>query len=326
MYYPYLYGKQRELLAVRAVAHEFSGSRHVAPVVEPVRLDSATLRKTLEVCEEQEFSVFFAMNPSLLDFSQVTREDAYGWGQELLGKLSTSSYVKPTFIIDEATRRAEVRRFIKDYGKADVGLIVRSSGIAPSDLATDVAAATGDVRIFLHGAEPSAGTTAALGKNRCVWVEDRFPHKKRNADYVGRNPFTDRHLTWRTSGYSGFSDFTILPSAVKDGGGPAGAVAIHLTYIELERPAGEVYVEHFVSDRQDQTDRDDPGKMMEALGKFLKALKRPSTSFGVTESADEYRDRALTYNPPTLAVNKGLQVTHHIELMHGLLDGRFPKA
>lgn len=324
MYFPYLFGKQRELLAVRAVAQEFPGSQHVAPVVEPVRTDSATLRKTLEVCREQKFCVFLVMNPSLLDFSQLSREAAYNWGSKLLDALGASPHIRPTFIVSETTRRPDLKRFVKDYGSRDVGIVVREFGISPSDLALDLAAATGGVQIFLHGAEPSRGTVAALEKARCVWVEDRFPHKKRNADYAGRNPFTDRHLTWRMSGYAGFSDFTVLPAAVSEGGGPAGAVAVHLTYIDLGLPAREVYVEHFVSDRQDQTERDDPGKMMEALQKYLKGLKRASTSFGVTQAANDYRSRALRDDPPSLAVNKGLQVTHHIELMHGLLDGSFP--
>lgn len=324
MYFPYLFGKQRELLAVRAVAQEFPGSQHVAPVVEPVKVDSATLRKTLEVCREQEFCVFLAMNPSLLDFSQLSREAAYNWGSTLLEGLGASAYIKPTFIVGEATRSSDLRRFLRDYGSQDVGVVVRDLGIAPSDLALELAAAREGVRIFFHGAEPSRGTVAALGKGRCVWVEDRFPHKKRNADYAGRNPFTDRHLLWGKSGYGGFSDFTVLPSTVTKGGGPAGAVAVHLTYIELGHPAREVYVEHFVSDRKDQTERDDPGKMMEALRKYLKALKRTSTSFGLTQAANDYRSRAVRDDPPTLAVNKGLQVAHHIELMHGLLDGSFP--
>lgn len=324
MYFPYLYGKQRELIAIRTIAQDFPGTRFLWPVVEPVRTNSATLKRTAELCEKHGLPLYVGINPHQLDFKNIPRSDAFEWGKDFLKQLKSNKQIRPTLILEEMTPRSDLRKFIREYGAGSIGLILKATAIAPSHIAEELSNATDEVKIFIHGAEPSAGTLTALGKRRCVWVEGRFPHRSKNADYAGRHPFTDRHLTWKRSGYAGFSDFTVLPPTVSDGGGSPGAVAFHMTYVELEKPVNEVYVEHFVSDRKDQTERDNDGKMMEALAKFLKALKRSSSSFGITAAAEEYRQRAMTDSPPNLAVNKGLEVTHHMQLIHGLLDGTYP--
>lgn len=324
MYFPYLYGKQKELLAVRSIAKEFAGTNLLSPVIEPAKSQRATLKKTLEACEKHKLPLYMGVNPCQLDFQQFSRSQAYEWGKNLLKELKSRKYIRPTLIIEEWTQRADIKQFVKDYSSDAIGVILRLSSFTPAEIADELSGVQADVKIFIHGGAPSVGTLNALGKKRCVWVEERFPHRSRNADYAGRHPFTDRHLTWKKSGYGGFSDFTVLSPKVSKGGGQPGAVAFHLTYIELEDPAEEVYVEHFVSDRQDQKEKDNDGKMLEALHKFTKALKRTSTSFGITQTAAHYKKLANSGSPPSLAVNKQLQITHHMELMHGLLDGSYP--
>lgn len=323
MYFPYLYGKQYELLAIRSLASEFPSSSFVTPVIEPVKLGTASLKRTLEVCERNGFALYIGINPNQLDFQSISRDDAFAWGRDMLGELRSRNHIRPTLIIEESTQRTHIRQFVREYEGRPVGVILRAFGISPIHISEDLGTG-GNVKIFIHGAAPSYGTLAALGRDRCVWVEERFPHRSRNADYIGQHPFTDRHLNWDQSGLAGFSDFTVLPPRVSGSGGPPGAVALHMTYIELDNPADEVYVEHFVSDRQDQSENDNPGKMMEALAKFVRALRRTHSSFGLTQAAATYRERYAASNPPNLAVNKQLQITHHIELMHGLLAGDFP--
>lgn len=47
MYYPYLRGKQYELIAVRELIEKKLISKNVVPIIEPIK-ETATLRSTLE--------------------------------------------------------------------------------------------------------------------------------------------------------------------------------------------------------------------------------------------------------------------------------------
>lgn len=178
-------------------------------------------------------------------------------------------------------------------------------------------------RVFFKTPSPTQANVSLFGKAKCVWVEDRFPHRPRNADYAGRHPFTDKHLTWQSTGWAGFSDYTVLAPLPSDGGGPPGAVAFHMTYIHLAKPQREIWVEHFVSDETDAAVKDNDGKFNEALAKFKKATKRPDSSFGLTDAASAYLDAINTGHPPSLGTNKQWEVEHHLELMSGVMTGRF---
>ncbi|MEF8689366.1 UNVERIFIED_CONTAM: hypothetical protein NO986_18025, partial [Comamonas sp. A-3] len=80
---------------------------------------------------------------------------------------------------------------------------------------------------------------------------------------------------------------------------------------------------HFVSDETDQKVNDNDGKFIEALEKYEIAVKRPDSGFGLTGAAKDYLSRAKSGNPPSLGTNKQLEIMHHLELVSGLLVGKF---
>ncbi|RQS64302.1 hypothetical protein DID96_28500 [Burkholderia sp. Bp8963] len=178
-----------------------------------------------------------------------------------------------------------------------------------------------DCRFFLKGATPSPGTLAALGANNCVFVEDRFQVQPSNAKYKGSEPFTGAHLTYKAQGYGGFGDFACLQGKFREGGSLPAAVAIHLTY--FEKATKEVWVEHFVSKSQLQSDRDLPKKMREAIAAAAAATTRVADSFGHTDAYRKYLEADRTKESVDLQKNKRWSVAHHLDLMSGLLSGRF---
>lgn len=324
MYFPYLYGKQKELIAIRRLAAALHGEGMVVPVVEPVREDAGTLLLTLRACEKASLPSFVIVNPALLQFAGAGAGSRYKWGRDLFTKLGKYKAARPTLLVSTGTTIADIKKFKSDYATGPVGFVIRTPDLPVTAIATEIGALPAESRVFLHGAMPSPAALTALHKKRCVWVEARFPEQARNADYHGFSMFTDVHLTHALSGYAGFSDFTVLPATAKDGGGPAGAVAIHLTYLNTAASArGEVWVQHFVSDRSDVADTDTPGKFLEALAKFDAALKRKHTSFGMTPAADAYKASYDTSSPPTLAANKQWEIEHHLDLMSGILSKRY---
>ena len=57
MYYPYLRGKQFDLLAVNTLIKEARWSERIRPIIEPVR-DSATLKKTIELFDQNNYCCY----------------------------------------------------------------------------------------------------------------------------------------------------------------------------------------------------------------------------------------------------------------------------
>lgn len=73
MYFPYLRGRQFELIAVRELLEkELIGSK-VIPIIEPVKLTS-TLVKTLQLYTEKEHRIALVMNPEVGEFVSKVKE------------------------------------------------------------------------------------------------------------------------------------------------------------------------------------------------------------------------------------------------------------
>lgn len=322
MYYPYLYGKQKELIAVRRLSGLLAEECRVQAVVEPVKVAESTLLITLQQCERSANVTWVVVNPRLLDFKERTARDRLKWGLDLLGKVKDRKFARPALLIDDTFSPAAAKAFVKQFAGEKVGLVVIPSSVDISDVLDQLSDVTIS-RVFFKGPSPSSSTLKLIGRKRCVIVEDRFPHQSRNADYAGRHFFTDSHLTYADEALAGFSDYTILPPSPSDGGGPPGAVAFHMCYVALDKPGKEFWVEHFVSDRTDQAENDTGGKFLEALRKFSRAAKRADSNFGLTDAASEYLRRHTDQDPPDLGTNKLLEVMHHLELVSGVLNGRF---
>jgi len=64
MYYPYLRGKQFDLLAVNTLIKEVRWSKKIRPIIEPVR-DSPTLKKTIELFDQKKFVCYLITNPQV---------------------------------------------------------------------------------------------------------------------------------------------------------------------------------------------------------------------------------------------------------------------
>lgn len=322
MYFPYLYGKQKELIAIRLLSKVLATDACLQPVIEPVRQAGSTLHLTLKNCEQSKLTTWVVCNPHRADFRAYQSDKNFAWGRAALENVESRTYSRPTLMLTDDLKRATVRAFNQAFAGESVGLIILPSSVNAEEILEELKSVKVE-RVFFKGPHPSAELVSVVGKGRSVWVEDRFPLRARNADYAGRHFFTDRHATFASSGWGGFSDYALMAPEPSDGGGPPGAVAFHLSYFENSHPQKHVYVEHFVSDRADQKDSDTGGKFLEALGKFRRAARRASSSFGLTEAAKDYLERAQKSDPPNLGTNKQLCIMHHLELMSGLMADRF---
>lgn len=64
MYYPFLRGKQYELIMLREMAAEISKSG-IVPIIEPVKKNFSSLRKTLDKLVENNCRFIIVSNPSV---------------------------------------------------------------------------------------------------------------------------------------------------------------------------------------------------------------------------------------------------------------------
>ena len=118
----------------------------------------------------------------------------------------------------------------------------------------------------------------------------------------------------------GFGDFLIVGDDYSEGGGPAYAVAIHLTFIDPEQD-DSMQIYHFKSERQD-TPKDPAGKFAEALSDMMDTLNASGSNVLETSAVKEFRMLHEKGHFPGLGYVKKLSMNHHIETLARL----FPLA
>ena len=73
MYFPYLRGRQFELIALRELVERKKIGQNIIPIIEPIK-PSATLLKTLECFVKYDREIAVVFNPAVGDFSKKIRE------------------------------------------------------------------------------------------------------------------------------------------------------------------------------------------------------------------------------------------------------------
>lgn len=154
---------------------------------------------------------------------------------------------------------------------------------------------------------------ASLGTNK-VLLSDGFNKLARNSDYNGTEFFSDLHINYPNLGYFGFGDYQCIGFSFSPGGGPANAVAIHLTY----QNGNTIYVEHFVSDTI-QGITNTGGKFLEALNHLITSLNVNPTRFINSTGVQDFRGHHQTQHFPQLGSVKRSSIKHHMELIASLI-------
>jgi hypothetical protein len=144
-----------------------------------------------------------------------------------------------------------------------------------------------------------------------VLIRDGFKSQRKNADYPPSEHFSDLHITFPDEGMNGFGDFLIVGNDYTETGGPAYAVAIHLTYLKSDN---DMHIYHFISD-QTASQTDPGGKFLEALAKLVKEINKSNSLIYKSMACTEYIDLFKKKHYPGLGYVKKLSMQHHIELV-----------
>ncbi|QPL51898.1 sce7725 family protein [Alteromonas sp. B31-7] len=314
MYFPYFRGKQNELITIRNNASLMAQAGFV-PIIEPVKETLNGLKRALDSVVNSKGRAIVIVNPFHGDYSKNGDSLTNLLAEHFDGEDGISAGI---LLTNEISLEAAISS-CKAHEQHSLTLI--HAGFA---YARELSNALGDkVKDITHCFfEEDAGKLyqkhfmAAKSK---ILIRDGFK-KRKNREHPSEEFFSDLHATFQMENMQGFGDFLIVGDEYSESGGPAYAVAIHLTFIDEEQDEA-MFIYHFISDRQD-TPQDPAGKFLEALNKLIIKADEPTTKILATKALAEFRDLHERKHFPGLGYVKKLSMQHHIEVLADFFNGK----
>ncbi len=308
MYFPYLRGRQFELIALRELLEKELIGNKVIPVIEPIK-PTSTLVKTLNLFSRKNHLHALIMNPEVGKFVSTVKEKEKEKDliiDDLFSELKKPSLIKAYIMKKNISNMLEGKESLTQF------MIVNPK----RDCLDEYIKVYKDIepRYSLIPDDRSFGRKAKKSK---VIFCDRFKKSTRNVDYLDNDDefFSEDHLYFDTEGFNGFSDYSVVGSEYSESGFAPLAVAIHIVYFDKDKV---LRVHHFVSDSND--DINDPaGKFGEAVEKLVRWIKENKVviTVGLRELIDCYESGKY----PGLGTVKKYSIMHHLELMNKFLEG-----
>ncbi|MHB1397700.1 MAG: sce7725 family protein [Trichloromonadaceae bacterium] len=311
MYYPFIRGKQFELVMLREMAPRIATWGFV-PIIEPVKGNFPALKRALDKLVENNCRFILIANPSV---GELKEDNSSLWREVFAGPLAGYPHCSAGFCLTAEDSLETAKQFFAEHG---IPIAVIHYGFSDGKgLASVISQANPSIteHVFVSQHSSSLYRKHFKGTTRVI-VEAAFIPRT-NKYYPPSELFSELYLTYEEMGCNAFGDFLIVDSEYKDGGGPARAVAIHLTYAD---PAADnaIAIKHYVSDQVD-TVEDPAGKFAEALRKLVEDVSKKNSPIFRSIAVEEYLQLYKAKHFPGLGHVKKLSMQHHIELMAHLL-------
>ena len=314
MYYPYLRGKQFELLALREFSREFENNHTIVPIIEPVKKQVNGLNAAALSMIENGMKFAVILNPSDGDYRHT------GIDNDILMSLTALTDDRDNWI--PAYIYKHNGKTLLDHAKQNNLsnlMIIFPSGADVNDEELMEFLSKDEVAFVVSGNlsnnRSARGRLLRLGK-ALISLEDRFNERPRNADYANEvdEIFSEDFAYYKNDGLAGFADYTPMAKDFIEGGMLPYAIAIHLTY---QKSDDQIFVHHFVSDNNfDQSNI--RGKFHEAAVKIAPFFN--NNGLYHTSAVDELIRRADSDDGyPGLGYIKKLSVKNHLELITHIL-------
>lgn len=313
MYFPYLRGKQFELMALRDFSNDNQGNNKIIPIIEPVKQQMNGMNTALSVMIENGMKFAIILNPSDGDFKHENIDN------DILKQLP-QIIDKRTQWIPAYTYKNNSERLLEhaSLNGLDDLMIVLPKGVDVTDerLMSFLSNETVRYIVFANSGARSVRPRLLKLDKHIISLKDRFNSRTRNADYelVNDEFFSDDFAFYSADGLYGFSDYTTIGKDFVEGGMLPYAIAIHLTYKKTEE---EIYVHHFVSENNyDQSN---------IKGKFHEAAQKIEPFYNGcdivhTSAVDELIEKSKSDDGyPGLGYLKKLSVKNHLELINRIL-------
>lgn len=307
MYFPYLRGRQFELIALRELIEGERINEKVLPIIEPIKPSSALLR-TLQAFAERDKEIAVVFNPTVGDFGKEIKK-MRGEDSKIVNELYDLLLHNKKIIKAYVMGKAKSKRLKTDVDK-DKYMIINLNRDSLND--------------FLEVYDDSLPRYTLIPDDRAfrrvipdtkILFEDNFNKQARNIDYL-ENPdefFSDTHLYFQNESYVGFSDYSVVGEEFNESGFAPVAVAIHIVYLGAKK---ELRIHHFVSDSNDGIE-DPGGKFGEALEKLVYWCDENNVKY--TLGLQGFYECYNSGKYPGLGTVKKLSIMHHIEMISDFL-------
>ncbi len=312
MYFPYFRGKQYELITLREMAPTLTGKK-IVPILEPVKTDHAGLRKCISELRKYDVPFVLVVNPKYGDFKT---DNSVLLNDIVKGELKGYKNFQIGYLIDSNSELSDISSALLQFTDNKTALIhygyPNGEALAKELLAKNIKL---ESNIFIDGHcgklyQRHFKTTS----EQLVLVRDGFK-KEKNANYPADEQFSELHLVYEDEGVKAFGDFLTVGDDYSESGGPAYAIALHLTYFRKDQV---INIKHFVSDRTDSP-VDPAGKFLEALQKMIDEVEAVGSLVLKTNAVKEFKEFYDEGHFPGLGYVKKLSMKHHLELMLSFL-------
>lgn len=306
MYYPYFRGKQFDLITLRENADLLAKAGFV-PIVEPVKEVLSGLTRSVEAINNAGGELILIVNPSNGDHSE---------NSDALNKLLQEEFkehvkISPGVLLTEGMSLEKIAGICNLYKDRLVTLI--HNGFVPAKALAEQLGRDGTNarHVFIEDQCGLLYRKHFVNAKR-ILVRNGFK-RRANREHPVIEKFSDLHVTYDQLGMDGFGDYLIVGDEYSTTGGPAYAVAIHLTCIDPETE-DVMFIHHFKSIRFD-TPTDPAGKFAEAAQKLADEVNRPGTCIRRTKAVVEFLSLHASGHFPGLGYVKKLTMDHHIETL-----------
>lgn len=308
MYYPFIRGKQFELILIRDNA-EFLADNDIHPIIEPVKKDFTALKRSIKIMNEKEAICTLIVNP--VAGQKPVKIDSIL--KELIdGEFKAYKSINIGYMLNAKSNIDEMTTLLKRYKKRKFS-IIHAGYTNGKKVASEITPFTNVSNHFFIDGSVGKLYQRHLRKNGIsrILIRNGYKPQKKNSLYPPSEHFSDLHITFPDEGMDGFGDYLIVGNDYTETGGPAYAVAIHLTYCDTD---DDMFIYHYISDQTDSP-TDPGGKFLEALEKLNKAITKPKSHIFKSSAIDEYLDLYKKQHYPGLGYVKKLSMQHHIELI-----------
>lgn len=311
MYYPFLRARQFELIALRELATEGVTQGVIIPVLEPVKETHNNLTLAHKVFQDKNQTAYLIVNPTIGELA-----GDISFYLDYLNELENSKFI-PAF--HYRNNSEFINHSIESFGLINC-MIICQNDVNPDDAEFKQLVAKAEVS-SINVNDPNRNRTLnrfikGLNKNY-IRLDDLFEKQARNSDYleIQEHRFSEEHIYYVEDGFSGFSDYTVLPSEYIDGGSTPRAVVIHLTYLNGEN---QIWIRHFTSETNDSISNVQ-GKFAEAAAKAVTYCRQR----GIDNSAiSELVSYYVNEHYPGLGTVKKISIKNHLLVISQFLKNR----
>lgn len=311
MYYPFLRARQFELIALRELASEEAIQGVIIPILEPVKETHNNLTLAHKVFQEKGQTAYLIVNSSIGELDGNSH-----FYIEYLATLEGEIFL-PAF---HYRNNAEfIIESIDQFGLTNC-MIICQNDISADDLEFNQLVSRNEIT-KINVSDPNRNRSLhrfIRGLNKTyIRLDDLFEKQARNSDFldIEEHRFSEEHLYFQDEGFSGFSDYTVLPSEYIDGGSTPRAVVIHLTYLNGE---SQIWIRHFTSETNDSI-ANVQGKFAEAATKAVNYCRQNGLANSAIAELESYFEKE---HYPGLGTVKKISIKNHLLILSRFLRNR----